>query len=178
MRCSPVGRRHSNPKVVVWEHNFHIGDARATQMSEHGELNVGQLVRERYGRRAALIGFSTYTETVTAASEWGGPAERKVIRPALAESYEALLHETGRSNFLVSWQHGGFLAAALSEPHLERAIGVIYLPVTERLSHYFPARLFEQFDAIVHCDHTSSVQPLDAPTERPAEEAETIPSGM
>jgi erythromycin esterase-like protein len=128
-------------KIVVWAHNSHLGDARATDMGDAGELNVGQLVRERYGRDAVLVGFSTYTGTVTAASDWGASAELKRVRPALPESYEALFHNTGLPRFLLNLRDGGQLIPALREPRLERAIGVIYRPESERISHYFYARL-------------------------------------
>jgi erythromycin esterase-like protein len=169
-------------KVVVWEHNSHLGDARATEMGERGELNVGQLVRERHGRDAVLIGFSTFTGTVTAASEWDAPAERKRVRPALKDSYEALFHEVGISRFQISLREGSEMAFALNEPRLERAIGVIYRPETERQSHYFYARLADQFDALLHFDQTRAVEPLERTPEWTMEEAgepaETFPSGL
>src|SRR2546422_908752 len=124
-------------KAAVWEHNSHLGDARATYMADYGELNVGQLVRQKYGDEAILIGFTTFRGTVTAASDWDGPAERKRVRPALKESYEALFHETAGANFLVTLDDNKRVAGALRGPRLERAIGVIYLPRTERQSHYF-----------------------------------------
>lgn len=166
-------------KIVVWEHNSHLGDARATQMGEAGELNVGQLVRERYGQEARLIGFSTYTGTVTAASDWDGPAERKRVRPALTESYEALFHDVGLEHFQVSLKGRTAAVETLREPRLERAIGVIYRPETERLSHYFRARLPEQFDAVLHFDETQAVEPLDRGSGWEAGETpETFPTGM
>ena len=151
-------------KVVVWAHNSHLGDARATEMGDHGELNVGQLVRERYGDEAALIGFSTYTGTVTASDDWDEPARRKQVRPALPGSYERLFHDTGLPRFLLTMSGRGDddrLTHELAEPRLERAIGVIYRPETERVSHYFHARLSEQFDAVLHFDETSAVEPLE-----------------
>ncbi|MBW4646420.1 MAG: erythromycin esterase family protein [Goleter apudmare HA4340-LM2] len=148
-------------KVVVWEHNSHLGDARATDMGKIGEVSVGQLVRERYGRDAVLIGFSTYTGTVTAASDWGETPELKVVRPALPDSYEALFHETGRPRFLLQLRDDNRAISFLRKKRLERAIGVIYLPETERISHYFYACLPEQFDAVIHIDDTRAVQPLD-----------------
>src|ERR687891_1019426 len=149
------------PKVAVWEHNSHLGDARATYMADYGELNFGQLVREKYGEEAILIGFSTYTGTVTAASDWDGPAERKRVRPALPESYEALFHDVGLGHFQVSLKGHTTAVETLREPRLERAIGVIYRPETERLSHYFRARLPDQFDAVLHIDETSALEPLE-----------------
>ena len=160
-----LDKQEGRAKVVVWEHNSHIGDARATAMGQEGELNVGQLVRERYGNEAVLIGFSTYSGTVTAASTWNAPHERKRVRPALAGSYEKLFHETalerGQRDFLVFWRGNQMASSALLGPRLERAIGVIYLPQTERISHYFRARMPEQFDAVIHFDETVAVEPLD-----------------
>jgi erythromycin esterase-like protein len=156
-----LDRQGNRTKVAVWEHNSHIGDARATQMGAQGEVNVGQLVRERYGSETVLIGFSTYTGTVTAASEWDAPYERKRVRPALPESYEALFHETNLSRFLLNLSTDGKSKAGLRGPRLERAIGVIYLPQTERISHYFNARLPDQFDAMIHLDKTRALEPLD-----------------
>jgi erythromycin esterase-like protein len=169
-------------KVVVWEHNSHLGDARATEMGQRGELNVGQLVRERHGTSAVLIGLTTYTGTVTAASDWDAPAERKRVRPALRDSYEALFHEVSIPRFQISLRQSNPLVSALNEPRLERAIGVIYRPETERQSHYFYARLADQFDALLHFDQTRAVEPLertpDWNVEEVGEPAETYPSGL
>ncbi|HEV2148991.1 MAG TPA: erythromycin esterase family protein [Longimicrobiaceae bacterium] len=166
-------------KVVVWEHNSHIGDARATEMGEEGELNVGQLARERWGRDAVLVGFTTHHGTVTAASDWDQPGERKRVRPALAGSYEALFHLLEIPAFLLPVRGRAEVAEALGEMRLERAIGVVYLPGSERVSHYFHARLAEQFDAVVHVDETRAVEPLE-PTEEwhAGEPPETFPSGL
>jgi erythromycin esterase-like protein len=173
-----LSKRHSRGKIVVWEHNSHLGDARATQMGESGELNVGQLVRERYGREAVLIGFSTYRGTVTAASDWDGPIERKVVQPALADSYEALFHQVGISRFLLTWKDKR-VVDELHDRRLERAIGVIYLPKTERVSHYFYATLPAQFDAVLHFDETHAVEPLDQLSGWATDDApETYPSGV
>jgi erythromycin esterase-like protein len=129
-----------------------------------------------------LIGFSTFTGTVTAASEWDAPAERKRVRPALKDSYEALFHEVGISRFQISLSDGSKMAFALKEPRLERAIGVIYRPETERQSHYFYARLADQFDALLHFDQTRAVEPLERTPEWKMEDvgeaAETFPSGL
>ena len=148
-------------RMVVWEHNSHVGDARATEMSRRGELNVGQLMRERHGGDVVTVGFTTYTGTVMAATEWGGPAERKPVRPAMAGSYEALLHDAHIPAFLLCPLATGDVSHALQEPRLERAIGVIYRPQTERQSHWFAASLARQFDALVHVDHTRAVEPLE-----------------
>ncbi len=166
-------------KVVVWAHNSHLGDARATDMGAIGELNVGQLVRERYGRDATLVGFTTYGGTVTAASNWDGPAERKQVRPALPSSYEAIFHDVGLPRFLLTLRDGGHAATALREKRLERAIGVIYLPESEYVSHYFCARLADQFDAVLHFDKTRAVEPLERASEWEAGEApETFPTAL
>jgi erythromycin esterase-like protein len=149
------------PKAIVWAHNSHLGDARATEMSERGELNVGQLIRERFGNEAVLVGFTTHHGTVTAASDWGEIAERKRVRPALPGSYEELFHEVGVPGFLIDLREGGRKIDILREARLEGAIGVIYRPETERLSHYFHARLPEQFDAIIHIDETRALEPLE-----------------
>ena len=173
-----LDRRVGKAKVVVWAHNSHVGDARATQMGEAGELNIGQLARERHPGEARLIGFSTYHGTVTAASDWGGPAERKRIRPALPGSYEELFHQAGTPAFLLVLRDLGE-AGALREPRLQRAIGVIYLPETERASHYFHARLPEQFDAILHIDKTRALEPLERTSEwERGELPETYPVGV
>lgn len=172
-------RQGQAAKVVLWEHNSHLGDARATQMGRRGEWNVGQLVREKRGQDCVLIGFTTYTGTVTAASNWGGPAERKRVRPAMPGSYECLFHETGIPAFLLTLPRGTQLTRALSEPMLERAIGVIYLPETEFASHYFQARLSSQFDSVIHFDRTRAVEPLERTGEwEVGEPAETFPSGV
>ncbi|HEX8844737.1 MAG TPA: erythromycin esterase family protein [Pyrinomonadaceae bacterium] len=169
-------------KIVVWEHNSHLGDARATEMGESGELNVGQLVREKYGQAAVLVGFTTYKGTVTAASNWDEPAERKRVRPALSGSYEALFHDVGVPRFLLTLRGDGMAADILRGPRLERAIGVIYRPETERLSHYFHARLTDQFDAVIHFDETRAVEPLERTaqwqTGEMGEVPETYPTGM
>jgi erythromycin esterase-like protein len=149
------------PKAIAWAHNSHLGDARATEMSQHGELNVGQLIRERFGKEAVLIGFSTHHGTVTAASDWGADAERKNVRPALRGSYEELFHEIGLDRFWIDLRDVSGMPDALYGPRLERAIGVIYRPESERLSHYFHARLPKQFDAIIHIDETRAVEPLE-----------------
>lgn len=173
------GQQGQTPKVVVWEHNSHLGDASATDMGARGEFNVGQLVRQRYGRNAILIGLTTYTGTVTAASNWGGVAERKRVRPALSNSYEALFYDTGLSRFLLNLRDDNPAITQLRQPRLERAIGVIYRPQTERVSHYFQARLPDQFDSILHFDDTRAVEPLErTPQWETGEAPETFPYGI
>lgn len=166
-------------KVVVWEHNSHIGDARATEVSGRGEWSVGQLARERYGQRCRLIGLTTHHGSVTAATDWDGVAERKHVRPALPGSVEALFHDTGIGRFLLPLTPSSEVARALSQPRLERAIGVIYRPHTERHSHYFYARLPRQFDAVLHFDATCALRPLERGVRWEAGEApETFPVGL
>jgi len=155
-----LDRQDQHSKIVLWAHNSHLGDARATQMGQGGELNVGQLVRERYNEEAVLVGFTTHHGTVTAASGWDSGAERKHVRPALPESYESLLHETGLPAFMLPLRNSK-ASNYLREPRLERAIGVVYLPETERSSHYFSASLPEQFDVVLHFDETRAVEPLE-----------------
>ena len=171
-------RRDGHAKIVVWAHNSHLGDARATEMSKSGELNVGQVARQRHGEDAVLVGFTTYAGTVTAASEWDGPAERKRVRPALANSYEALFHEINIPSFMLLLNDGGRSFTEVPEPLLERAIGVIYAPRTERMSHYFEASLGRQFDAVLHFDVTGAVEPLERTPEWETGEWETYPYGV
>lgn len=171
------GRRPA--KVVVWAHNSHLGDARATEMSMRGELNLGQLVRTRHGLDAVGIGFLTYGGTVTAASDWDEPAQRMRVRPALPGSYEAVFREWGRENRFVELTASDPAIRRLAEPYLERAIGVIYRPETERHSHYFHARLTQQFDGVLYYDTTRAVEPLERTGvwER-GEVPETFPSAL
>ena len=143
------------PKALIWAHNSHLGDARATEMGLHGELNLGQLLKQRYGNDAFAIGFMTYSGTVTAARAWGGEAEQRQVRPALDNSFERLFHDSEIQRFLV-------LTRDLPQTRLlERAIGVIYLPESERSSHYFEAEIAAQFDAVIHVDQTTALEPLD-----------------
>lgn len=175
-----LGRQQGEPaRIVVWAHNSHLGDARATEMGQRGELNLGQLVREKYKSEAVNIGLTTYTGTVIAASEWDAPAERKKVRPALRDSYERLFHETHSARFFLNLRDNRKAADALREEKLERAIGVIYLPRTERASHYFRARIADQFDAILHFDETHALEPLERTVRWDVGEVEeTFPSGL
>ncbi len=171
--------RQQETKVVVWAHNSHVGDARATEMGEHGELNLGQLVRERWGKNAVLVGFTTYQGTVAAASDWDTPPQLKRVRPGLSGSVEALFHQANIDRFLLLLRDDAQLRSVLSAPRLERAIGVIYRPETERQSHYFHVKLCEQFDAIVHFDDTQAVAPLEyVAAEEGRDMAETFPTGI
>jgi erythromycin esterase-like protein len=178
-----VRKQGKEPKAVLWEHNSHLGDARATDMTRRGEVNVGQLVREQYGEDAVLIGFTTYSGTVTAASDWGAPYERKTVRPALPGSFEWLFHSIDVPRFSLLLDNAQESLADLQRDQLERAIGVIYLPETERISHYFYARLMDQFNAVMHIDHTHALQPLERTElwergEEGGEVPETYPSGL
>ncbi|MBD1913989.1 MULTISPECIES: erythromycin esterase family protein [unclassified Leptolyngbya] len=166
-------------KLVVWEHNSHLGDARATDMGQGGEWNVGQLMRERYGQAVFLVGFTTYTGTVTAASNWDEPPQLKNVRPALPDSYEDLFHNTELPRFLLDLRADNQAVAELRQKRMERAIGVIYRPETERLSHYFYACLPDQFDAVIHIDDTRAVEPLDRTVHQNTSELpETFPSTL
>ena len=166
-------------RIVVWAHNSHVGDARATEVGADGQVTLGQLVRERYGDDSRLIGFTTYSGTVTAASEWGGIAERKFVRPAMNGSVEELFHEAGRPEFLVSSTISRDAAEPLDTVRLGRAIGVIYLPATERQSHYYHVRPAYQFDAIIHIDKTRALEPLEVTSRWSAGETpEIYPTGL
>jgi erythromycin esterase-like protein len=145
-------------------------------MAARGELNIGQLTREKYGGDTVLVGFTTHHGTVTAASDWGADADRMHVLPALAKSFEALFHEVRPPRFMLSWSADDKLAALLRDPRLERAIGVVYRPETERKSHYFEVRLSDQFDAVLHFDETEAVKPLEYTAEWEAgEPPETYP---
>lgn len=177
---SHLEQQIQRPKLVVWAHNSHLGDARATAMGEQGELNLGQLLREKYGEDAFLVGFTTHSGTVTASSDWDGPAERKRVRAALKGSYEALFHQVDMPRFLLPLRGDRELAEEFGTPsRLERAIGVIYRPQSERLSHYFSAALASQFDAVLHFDTTRAVEPLERTVKwEKGEEPETFPFGL
>jgi erythromycin esterase-like protein len=174
-----LGQTIAEPKAVIWAHNAHVGDARGTEARHRGQFNMGQLLRERYGRDVVLVGFSTHGGWVTAANQWGADPERKPLRPALEGSYEALFHATGLSRFLLRLRQQDPVVEHLQDPRLERAIGVIYRPETERMSHYVVAHLPTQFDAILHYDHTHSLETLPSVVQwRAGEPAETYPSGL
>jgi len=174
-----LGRRANPGKLVIWAHNSHLGDARATEMRERGELNVGQLIRDRYPNASVLVGFTTHDGTVTASTEWDGPAELKQVRPSLPSSVERIFHDTDVPQFLLDLRGKRAALDPLHSPRLERAIGVIYRPDTERASHYFHVRLVDQFDAVIHWDHTRAVEPLERTAHwRALEPAETYPTGL
>jgi erythromycin esterase-like protein len=160
-------------RIAVWAHNSHLGDARATDMNLRGEHNLGQLARARYGNACATIGFTTYNGTVTAASSWDGPAERKRMRSALPDSVEDVFHRTQLKDFFLPLH--GRVAQHLRQSRWQRAIGVIYLPQHEMASHYLRTRMADQFDAVVHIDETQAVEPLDPTSEWITGERGTYP---
>lgn len=163
-------------KVVVWAHNSHVGDARHTEMGWGGQLTLGQLARQRYERNAFLVGLTTYTGTVTAASDWGAPGRVKHVVPGREDAYEGELHDAGLKRDLLFFETG----LEVDPRRLERAIGVIYRPQTERQSHYFQAEMARQFDAVAHLDRTQALWPMDRdPGWIPEGEApETYPFGV
>ncbi|HEY8563866.1 MAG TPA: erythromycin esterase family protein [Beijerinckiaceae bacterium] len=167
-------------KAVVWAHNSHIGNAAATAMGWEGEFNIGELAKTAYGDEAVLIGFGTDRGTVAAADDWDEPMQVKAVRPARPDSHEGLFREAGLPRALVDLRpdRAGALRRALAEPRLERAIGVVYRPQTERQSHYFEAVLPEQFDAYLWFEETRAVTPLPGPAEARSGEDETYPSGL
>ena len=165
-------------KAIVWAHNSHIGNAAATSMGWEGEFNIGELCRTAYGEAMVAIGFGTDRGTVAAASDWDSPMEVKTVRPARADSFEYLFRHAGHARTLTDWRHPSRseLRDMLAAPRLERAIGVVYRPDTELLSHYFRAVLSEQFDAYVWFESTKAVSPLGP--ERPMGTPESYPFGL
>jgi erythromycin esterase-like protein len=170
--------RRSPSKLVVWAHNSHLGDARETEMGDRGEVNVGQLCRERWGEQVFNIGFTTHTGAVAAATHWGDAVEFKPVNPSREGSIERLMHDVGIERFALIFRDAPELAEKVAERRLERAIGVIYRPATERQSHYFHASVSKQFDALIHVETTSPVKPLEKRARFEAQKAETYPSGL
>lgn len=153
--------RGPNAKAVVWAHNSHVGDAGATEMSRRGEINIGHLCRKHFGERAFLLGFGTHTGTVAAADNWGDPVKIKEVVPSRPDSFERICHDSGRERFFLPLRgSNGDFGGRLEEPRLERAIGVIYRPQTERQSHYFHAVLSKQFDEYVWFNYSRAVHPI------------------
>jgi erythromycin esterase-like protein len=166
------------PKIVVWAHNSHLGDARATDMQRRGEWNVGQLVREEFPNETINIGFTTFAGTVTATDNWDETAQRKKVREGLNNSFERLFHQVEIPRFFLNLRDAE-IKNAFHEKLLERAIGVIYRPATERVSHYFAADLPRQFDGVIHFDRTRALEPLDKVASWTHEDApETFPEGI
>ncbi|MWJ27880.1 erythromycin esterase family protein [Halomonas sediminis] len=164
--------------IVVWAHNSHIGNAAVTDMGRWGEFNIGQLAREKYAENALLVGFSTATGEVTAATDWDGAGEHKSVREPLEDSYERLFHQVKYERFLLDLRKRNAATAALETPRLHRAIGVIYRPETERQSHYFHSTLSQQYDFILHIDKTHALEALtEVPRAADNEPADTYPTG-
>jgi erythromycin esterase-like protein len=169
-------------KLIVWAHNSHVGDARATEMGDGGEVTLGQLARQRHPREVALVGFTTHSGSVIAADDWDEPAQRMRVRPGLPGSWEELFHEAGVPTFYV---RSGDMNAVIGErvERIQRAIGVVYRPETERRSHYLHARLADAFDIVIHIDSSRGLDPLDPIEEELAprladELPETFPTGV
>ena len=170
---------HVDGKLVVWAHNSHVGDARATEMGRDGQLTLGQLVRERHPNETALVGFTTFEGTVIAADDWEAPPRRHRVRDALPGSWEELFHATECPRFYVTSPAMKRVVGERAE-RLQRAIGVVYAPETERRSHYLHARLADEFDLVVHVDSTHGVEPIDQLDEPAAaiDMPETYPTGI
>lgn len=147
-------------RVVVWSHNTHSGDARATFAARQGELNLGQLLRQRHGDDAFLIGFITHIGQVRAAPEWGAAARVYDLKPSIPGSYADILRQAGMPAFSLALRANRAAAAALGQERLQRAVGVVYTPASERQSHYFGAQLTQQFDGIVFIERSSAVRPI------------------
>jgi len=161
-----MDRKGPEARAVVWAHNSHIGDARATMMGQRGEYNIGQLCREQFGSDVAAIGFVACSGNVLAADAWGAAGRVRQIMPPLAESWEQVFSETEMPAGLLIWRHDAELSDILDQARIERAIGVIYRPESERWSHSFGANLARQFDAIVWMSGTTALTPLaGAPPE-------------
>ena len=164
-------------KAVVWAHNSHLGDARATSMGDMGELNLGQLAKEHYGDACCAVGMTTHEGEVTATHEWDEPAALRIVQPSMRGSYERLFHDTGVPAFVLPLAHPD-VSSALAAPRQERAIGVIYRPDTERTSHYFTAQLPRQFSAVVQVNRTHALEPLERWGRHEVDLPETYPTGV
>jgi len=173
-----LAARGGNAKAVVWAHNSHVDNAAATAMGWQGEFNIGESCRAAFGDSAVLVGFGTDRGTVAAASDWDGPMEVKKVIPARPDSYERVFRQAFVERSLTDWRSGqkSELRNVLSKPRLERAIGVVYRPETEFLSHYFEAVLPDQFDAYVWFAQTTAVTPLAG--SRPHGAPDTYPFGL
>lgn len=175
---SYLERKSRPPKLVIWAHNSHIGDARATDRSRVGEINIGQLLRERYGDAVYNVGFTTHDGTVTAAPEWDKPSLIKRVRPSMFGSWENLFHQAQMPKFILNLRTPD-AQENLTQRLLERAIGVIYVPQSERQSHYFEAKITQQFDSVIHIDRTQALTPLDpSPQWEAGEVPETYPTSL
>ena len=182
MLADHLGSDGEPAKLIIWAHNSHVGDARATEMGEGGEITLGQILRQRHPNETALVGMTTHTGSVMAAYDWDEPGELELVRPSLPGSWEELFHATDLQRFYVT---SAQLRRAVGEKvdRLQRAIGVVYRPETERHSHYLHARIADEFDIVVHVDETRALEPLDTPSEPMAPTAqdevpETFPTGV
>lgn len=162
---------------IVWAHNTHVGDARATDMAVDGLINVGQLLRERHSADGvALVGFAGHRGTVLAAGAWGTPERILEVPVARQDSHEAFLHEALGVPAVLDFggdRTGPWLATWLGH----RAIGVVYHPERER-GNYVPTRMGDRYDALIWLEETSAVRPVhhEGPPREP--EFETEPSGF
>lgn len=167
------------PRIAVWAHNAHIGNARATEMNKRGELNVGQLIEDKYKDKSLLIGITGSCGTVLAADNWDEPGRVKKMNRPLPGSYEELFYGLKNRGFVLDLRDNNAAVAGLVVPRLQRSIGVIYKPETERYSHYLEVCLPEQFNFLLHFDETTAIKPLDTQTRKHyAEYGETYPSGL
>lgn len=163
------------PKMIIWAHNIHVGDARATDLFQRGKISMGQLSRDHYGNKSYLLGFTTFDGEVTAASSWGGNTERKKLRPAVEGSYEYLFHQLNTPSFSLQLHEN----VPLVQRALQRSIGVIYKPEIESLSHYHYTNLAQQFNTIIHIDTTTALRPLTIPKSwNGGDLPNTFPSGL
>lgn len=160
----------ADANAVVWAHNSHLGDASATEMGAGGQHNLGQLCRQRFGRECYAVGFGTHTGTVMAAPDWGEEGRIMDVRPSLQESYEGLCHASETERFMLPLRRSEDLRRGLAGERLQRAIGVVYRPETERSSHYFHASLPRQFDEWIFFDRSEAVTPLRTGVEAGVEE--------
>lgn len=170
--------RGADAKAIVWAHNSHVGDARASSFSAGGRHNIGQLCRQEWGDEVRLIGFGTDHGTVAAADNWGGSVKMKELNSSLERSFEKEFHETGIDNFVLPLRkdHSKAVYKTLEKPRRQRAVGVIYRPETELASHYFEASLSRQFDEYIWFDSTAAVDPIEHKEEEKV--PETYPFGV
>ena len=168
------------PKILIWAHNSHIGQARGCDMGQRGEINVGEILKDRHGKQVVSIGFTTHSGTVTAASNWAEHSQKHTVIPALSGSCEDLFHKVGIGDFFLNFRNSSSVSEVLKDELLQRAIGVVYRPDSERISHYYFESLSVQYDGLVHIDHTRAVEPLENKSlwEHGLEAPETYPSGM
>jgi erythromycin esterase len=172
--------QHHGPdaKAIVWEHNTHIGDARATDMARSGMVNVGQLARQEWGDDdVVLVGFASHRGSVIAGQEWGAPMERMRVPPAREGSWEAVFHDAGPEDRLVLTDDLASAGRAMDALG-HRAIGVVYSPHAERWGNYVPTVLPLRYDAVLYIDETHALRPLHLELHETGEPPETFPSGM